>query len=549
MSGGGNLRPAPFYLRASVVRAAIGDLAAIRKAVVEVPVLPVKLVDRPRSSEDPRLARANDDTDQISHSHGEGVATVLFGESGPVTGPESAPALRQAQGNRVATPEPEPEGWPDAPLPEQADPDLDRPLEDQPTSCSRLPVKESGLAGMAARESVSQIQLVKPERVAKRAGEKRSPTLILANETAKPEPLQVRHRKSRATGVRAAELAAKGERDRQLLELYAEGTDVAELAERFGLAVCTVREIARDAGLKRTTGKMPSAAIAARNAEIAQAYAAGESILTLMERHDLSRANIYKIAEKAGVERKRELKPRPPRVPRASAAKPEKQAVRVTCHKGETPPSAVIEAAVAKLAEIAASAPQPRPRQARLPMHPMPHVAANPVPAPVVQAPIKPVTEGFDLVRARRIAEAGKAAAAQAREARSTDRRARRAAEEDDAVAAFAAALDKVRARKAGVVLAAPAKAAEIDWKRVADAHAGKAASPKKNTRPAPTIEAPSREECPRCGIPGWRGCDHFLPCADQRVIPASADDYQASKPGKPGQFNGLRRGLSVMKI
>lgn len=41
-------------------------LATVRPAssprMVYVPLLPIKLVDRPRRSEDPRLARANDDT-------------------------------------------------------------------------------------------------------------------------------------------------------------------------------------------------------------------------------------------------------------------------------------------------------------------------------------------------------------------------------------------------------------------------------------------------------------------------------------------------------
>lgn len=40
--------------------AIVGE-ATRRAGVAHVPVLPVRLVDRPRRSEDPRLARANDD--------------------------------------------------------------------------------------------------------------------------------------------------------------------------------------------------------------------------------------------------------------------------------------------------------------------------------------------------------------------------------------------------------------------------------------------------------------------------------------------------------
>lgn len=53
-----NLRPAPFALTPLAVARLIGDAAS---GTDTIPVLPVRLVDRPRRSEDPRLARANDD--------------------------------------------------------------------------------------------------------------------------------------------------------------------------------------------------------------------------------------------------------------------------------------------------------------------------------------------------------------------------------------------------------------------------------------------------------------------------------------------------------
>jgi len=61
----GNLRPAPFSITPSVVARVIALTdrpAPPAPRVVQVPILPVKLVDRPRRSEDPRLAKANDDS-------------------------------------------------------------------------------------------------------------------------------------------------------------------------------------------------------------------------------------------------------------------------------------------------------------------------------------------------------------------------------------------------------------------------------------------------------------------------------------------------------
>ena len=72
-----NLRPAPFFLRPSVVRALIHDIDLIARAVKQVPLLPIKLVDEVRSEPenteitrfDPRHpAPVNDDQDQKSSS-------------------------------------------------------------------------------------------------------------------------------------------------------------------------------------------------------------------------------------------------------------------------------------------------------------------------------------------------------------------------------------------------------------------------------------------------------------------------------------------------
>ena len=52
---------------------------------------------------------------------------------------------------------------------------------------------------------------------------------------------------------------------------------------------------------------------------------------------------------------------------------------------------------------------------------------------------------------------------------------------------------------------------APVDWARVANAVRLRAPVLPK-AKPTPTIVALSREACVRCGVPGWRGCDHQLP-------------------------------------
>jgi len=56
---GMNLLPAPFALNEATVSGLIEGRAA--PGIALIPVLPLRLVDRPRRSEDPRLARANDE--------------------------------------------------------------------------------------------------------------------------------------------------------------------------------------------------------------------------------------------------------------------------------------------------------------------------------------------------------------------------------------------------------------------------------------------------------------------------------------------------------
>lgn len=61
----GNLKPAPLFLSTDLVAKLVGDRPAFGKGIARVPFVeptaPLgKLVDRPRRSEDPRLAKAND---------------------------------------------------------------------------------------------------------------------------------------------------------------------------------------------------------------------------------------------------------------------------------------------------------------------------------------------------------------------------------------------------------------------------------------------------------------------------------------------------------
>lgn len=56
-----NLKTAPLSLTPDVAAKLLGDQPGYGKRIKRVPIEPVKLVDRPRRSENPALARANDD--------------------------------------------------------------------------------------------------------------------------------------------------------------------------------------------------------------------------------------------------------------------------------------------------------------------------------------------------------------------------------------------------------------------------------------------------------------------------------------------------------
>lgn len=70
MTSGMNVRPAPFALNERTVSALLegGESNLSMSGVAVVPVLSLRLVNMPRRSEDPRLARGNDNCGE--HSDG-----------------------------------------------------------------------------------------------------------------------------------------------------------------------------------------------------------------------------------------------------------------------------------------------------------------------------------------------------------------------------------------------------------------------------------------------------------------------------------------------
>lgn len=70
---------------------------------------------------------------------------------------------------------------------------------------------------------------------------------------------------------------------------------------------------------------------------------------------------------------------------------------------------------------------------------------------------------------------------------------------------------DRIKDIEAAVEKLARQNTRSIDYARVAAAHKVHAARKPAAVR-EPTEVAPTRESCARCGIPGWKGCAHWLP-------------------------------------
>lgn len=128
----------------------------------------------------------------------------------------------------------------------------------------------------------------------------------------------------------------------------------------------------------------------------------------------------------------------------------------------------------------------------------------------------------------------------------------------DSAFDEFSAALARAKARREGAVVEvkAPAKPdGQIDPKRVAAAFAARQAPSTgsgRTTSKLPLKPALTREECLRCGIPGWKGCAHFLPCEDQPERPSDAE-LRSEAMGGPARnmakFTGKRRGIGASRL
>lgn len=84
--------------------------------------------------------------------------------------------------------------------------------------------------------------------------------------------------------------------------------------------------------------------------------------------------------------------------------------------------------------------------------------------------------------------------------------------EADDDEEALIDLKTRVEAKQARRTKLAPMKTEPpIDGGRVAAAYRAKASTPPRQPK-VPTEHALTREACGRCGIPGSRGCEHFLP-------------------------------------
>ena len=105
-------------------------------------------------------------------------------------------------------------------------------------------------------------------------------------------------------------------------------------------------------------------------------------------------------------------------------------------------------------------------------------------------------------------------------------------------------------AAKALGVAIRPARAIAISegqrFLKAYEAKARRQAQGEREQVAAPEIKrAPSREECPRCGIPGFKGCAHFRPCEVLPPFPPQAEESDRRKL----RFTGKRRGIGAMPI
>lgn len=250
----------------------------------------------------------------------------------------------------------------------------------------------------------------------------------------------------------------------------------------------------------------------------------------------------------------------PVRQPGGDACSAEREVPFLTKVRSAAARQRALERALVKVCEVD-SAPDllTQSTQLRLPVHPIPHCAgqpsdiiepaaaqvgrasrkgrdrangskegnhaARPTESDAVEALTAPdrearpgfYSEGAGTARLLRAGRARSRAEAAEAAARRVTRAAEIAAAEDDLMSEFSAALARARARRDGLGGEIKRPLPQSDNARLAAAFARKAETRVKRVETAPLQPAPTRESCPRCGIPGWKGCDHFLPCEPER--------------------------------
>lgn len=494
----GNLRNPPLLQASVVARRLITDIATIAHGIAEVPILPIKLVDQPKPSAMPAKRKAQKaEKTRLDSSHAAAVndteisappvdscATGIDGGSGRSTLPESAPVRADGE------PCPMLPDWPDAPLP-----------EDFLRQAHELRIGE--------------------------AGTRASPPVLAS--VRKP--------------ITAGKLR-KAERNQRIAAAYAAGGECREIAAREGLSRTRVLAIVNTEGVpSRQVGKNRRIPDLDRQA-VADLYANGMPLRAVADRFGVSKSTAKACLIELGAQLRPvgkrspayQPKPKIPKQPKAVSAPVQ---IRLPIHPIPH---------VAGQAEVKSCSRSPVKESGRDGMAARESVSQNPLAKPEAGAlaagekrsPTPPTPDsgtsgaGFysEAAVKARAQEAGRKRAHAENAAKAERKLSRRSAQadfEDRAVSEFEAALAKVRARKAGAVeVIAPKPAAPQDeGKRLAAAFAAKAVQ-KSTSVPAatgPTKHAPGREECPRCGIPGLKGCAHFLPCEDQPVRVALPQD------------------------
>ena len=115
----------------------------------------------------------------------------------------------------------------------------------------------------------------------------------LASEALIPLPCQA------SSGVPAKRLQG---RETEVIAAYRDGASVDALAARFGVSNSPVRRILIDAGVeRRPTGRQPAGGHRPDLREIADGYAAGESVSSLARLHDCNPKTMRRWLADAGV--------------------------------------------------------------------------------------------------------------------------------------------------------------------------------------------------------------------------------------------------------